>query len=55
MRKCNVCKKEMYEGFYAYDNYYCDCECLDKDYSKEEWNELHNENPDEFYWTIFEE
>ena len=55
MRICKICGEEVYAGFYAYDDYYCDFDCLEEDYLEEEWNKLHDENPDEFYWTTFED
>ena len=55
MRKCTICNNEVEIGYYAQDDYYCSDKCLSKDYTKEEWEMAHQENSDEFYWTIFEE
>lgn len=55
IRKCNECKKEMLSG-YCIDNgleYYCSDNCLYKNYTKEQYNDLY-EN-DIAYWTEWEE
>jgi hypothetical protein len=53
MRICDVCKKEMIDGFCVYDSeYYCSDDCLYSTYSPEEYNELCAE--DEAYYTQWE-
>lgn len=56
-RYCSVCGKEMTEGYYNEDEfqYYCSDECLHKDYTDEEYNELYDEGRGNFYWTSWEE
>lgn len=55
MRNCCKCNKKMFEGYYAAGLYYCDCDCLSKDYKPKEWEEAYNENDDEYYWSTFED
>ena len=54
MRTCEVCHKEMINGYCVHDSeYYCSDECLYSVYSEEEYKELCEE--DEAYWTQWEE
>lgn len=55
MRICKICNEKVEVGYYAQDEYYCSDECLSKDFTSKEWKEAHEENGDEFYWTVFEE
>ena len=55
MRKCTTCNEEVKIGYYAAGEYYCSDDCLTKDFTKEEWNNLYDENDDEYYWTMFED
>ncbi len=54
MRKCNNCDVEMHQG-YVFDgsDYYCTDECLSTVASPQEWEELHNNDSDYFYWTAW--
>lgn len=54
MPECNKCGKKILQGFFAAGNYYCNETCLSKDYSNDEWEKLHNEECDEFYWSEFD-
>ena len=54
-RTCDECKAGMNEGYLAGGKYLCSTECLNKHYTDEEWGKLHAENPDEFYYTAWEE
>lgn len=56
MRKCNNCDAEMHEG-YVFDgsDYYCTDECLSTVASPQEWEKLHNEEADYFYWTAWDD
>lgn len=52
-RICNECGKEMWEG-YCIDNgleYYCSEECLHKNISEEEFEELYDNGNGDSYWT----
>lgn len=43
VRHCDECGQEMWEG-YCIDNgrkYYCCADCLDKNYTEEEWEDLY--------------
>ena len=55
-RYCDICKKEMHEGYYNEDEfkYYCSEECLHHDYTDEEYNELYDNRNGNFYWTSWE-
>lgn len=56
VRHCNECGKEMWEG-YCIDNgleYYCCADCLDKNYTEEEWEDLYATG-DSYYTDWFEE
>lgn len=53
VRHCNKCGKEMWEG-YCIENgmeYYCSEECLHKNISEEEWEELYDEGNGDSYYT----
>lgn len=56
-RYCDICKKEMTEGYYNEDDfkYYCSDKCLLVDYTYEEYEELYNDGNGNFYWTTWEE
>ena len=56
MRKCNNCDAEMHQG-YVFDgsDYYCTDECLSTVASPKQWQKLHNEEADYFYWTTFDD
>lgn len=56
-RYCSICGKEMTEGYYNEDEfqYYCSEECLHKDYTDEEYNELYDNGNGNFYYTSWEE
>lgn len=55
MRTCDICGKELQSGYVIADGeeYYCSDECLGKVYTKEEFNDLYDE--DVAYWTTWEE
>lgn len=55
MRNCIKCNEKVIEGFYASGDYYCSVDCLEKDYSSKEWDDLYKEDNDEFYWSVFED
>jgi hypothetical protein len=51
-RVCEICNKYMYEG-YCIENglaYYCSDECLQRHYTKTEWDEMTKCDGDS-YWT----
>lgn len=57
IRKCSECNKEMTEG-YCIDNgcdYYCSDECLHKNHSKKEFEEMYDNGNGDSYWTAWEE
>lgn len=56
IRKCSHCGKEMKEGYVIAGGleYYCSDECLHKHYTKEEWQEMYDDDGDN-YWTEWEE
>ena len=53
-RQCINCSKDMDSG-YVFDNneYYCSEKCLNTKVTAKEWNKLHTQEPDSFYWTIW--
>lgn len=52
MRECEICCKEMTEGYCVQDTeYYCCDDCLHGVYSKKEYDELFDE--DCAYWTMW--
>ena len=54
MRICEVCNKEMINGYCVQDSeYFCSDECLHTNYSPEEYYELCE--ADSAYWTQWEE
>jgi hypothetical protein len=55
-RRCEKCGKGMIEGFVIDGGaqYYCSEECLHKDVSPEEWEQLYEEGGDS-YWTTWED
>lgn len=56
-RYCNECGKEMNKG-YCIENgieYYCSDECLHKNISEEEFEELYDNGNGDSYWTMWEE
>ena len=56
MRQCTKCENEMSEGFiFDGSDSYCSEECLSDVATPQEWNQLHKEEPDYFYWTQWEE
>ena len=55
MPLCCKCNKKVIEGFHAAGKYYCGADCLEKDYTSEEWDALYKEDSDEFYWSVFED
>ena len=55
-RTCSECNKEMYSG-YVIENgmeYYCSDECLHKNYTEEEFEELYDNGNGDSYWTEWE-
>ncbi len=50
-RRCDECGKGTNAGYYADGPIYCSSECLDKNISPEEWEELYVEGGDDFYYT----
>ena len=57
MRQCNECGKEMHEG-YVIENgieYYCSDKCLEKNITREEFNELYDNGNGDSYWTEWED
>jgi len=56
MRQCVKCGNKMSEGFiFDGSDTYCSDECLSDVATPQEWNKLHKEEPDYFYWTQWEE
>lgn len=54
MRICDVCNKEMINGYCVQDSeYFCSDECLHTTYSPKEYEGLCEE--DSAYWTQWEE
>lgn len=54
-RKCCECSSGMNEGYLVYDSYYCSDECLQRHYTQAEWSELHENEPDQCYYTEWED
>lgn len=55
-RTCTRCKERMKEG-YVFDDgmeYYCSSTCLHSRLDEKEWDALHEELPDDYYWTSWE-
>jgi hypothetical protein len=56
-RKCSKCNKGMNDG-YVYEggcDYYCSDECLNIDFTPQEWAELVGDLEGENYWTEWED
>lgn len=53
VRCCSECGKPMYEGFCIENGaeYYCSEECLHKNLSEEEYNNLYDDGRGDSYWT----
>ena len=53
IRVCSECGKPMTEGFCIEDgaDYYCSEECLHKNLTEEEYNDLYDDGKGESYWT----
>lgn len=52
---CCVCKETCYHSYYyAEGDYYCE-DCHRQHFKWEEWEDLHKEFPDEFYWSCYSE
>lgn len=49
---CQSCDESISEGFVMEGNTYCSIKC--SPHSEEEYNELYEEDPDEYYWTEWE-
>ena len=58
-RDCSMCMAPMWSGFVLEGDTYCDEDCRDfaieKTKSKFNYENLHELNPDEYYWTEWEE
>ena len=57
VRICSECKKIMHDG-YVIDNgleYYCSDECLHKNITEEEYQELYDDGNGDSYWTMWED
>jgi hypothetical protein len=54
VRKCTKCDDEMHQG-YVFDgsDYYCTDECLSTVASPQDWEKLHKNDPEYFYWTAW--
>jgi hypothetical protein len=59
-RICDKCGNGMNDGYIVNggDEYYCSAECLHKDYSPKEWQEMYDESEEnggnDHYWTEWE-
>ena len=51
VRICTVCKKIMIKGYIINGGqaYYCSDECLNKHYTREQWNDMYDEEGDSYY------
>ena len=56
-RICSHCKEEMLEGFCIEDGdaYYCSEDCLLKNMSQEDYDELYDDGNGDTYWTTWED
>jgi len=54
-RICNCCGKGMNEGYFANYEYFCSDSCLRTEFSGAEWEQLANEDDDNYYWTEWED
>lgn len=52
-RVCDICEKGMNEGYVVNngDEYYCSDTCVQKQYTKQQWNQLYKK--DIGYWTTW--
>lgn len=57
IRHCDECGKEMWDGYCigAGIEYYCSDECLHKHYTQEEWEEMYEDDGDNYYTEWYEE
>lgn len=57
VRKCKICGQEMNEGYFIdlgiNGEYYCSEDCLNQDYSKEEWETIYDNPNVDCYWTTW--
>lgn len=53
VRKCSSCNKLMVEGYVIEngESYYCDDQCLEKNMSREEFEELYDDGDGDSYYT----
>lgn len=56
-RQCEHCKQGMNEGYVIAGGvyYYCGIECLHKEVSEAEWEELYGDGDSDSYYTEWEE
>ena len=56
-RQCNECGSGMNEGFVigGGGEYYCNEECLHKNVTPQEWEELTEDEDSDCYWTQWED
>ena len=56
-RTCSVCKLDMYEGFYLAGDYACSSGCRDQWLTANNltWEEVYDEDGDEFYYTDWQD
>ena len=54
-RKCTECNKGMNKGYFDDGNYFCDDDCLNINYTPEQWKQEVKNNPDKCYWTEWNE
>ena len=56
MRKCTQCQANMLDGYVIEDGfaYYCSDDCLEKNMSRQEYEELHDDGEGSSYWTEWE-
>jgi hypothetical protein len=54
-RLCTCCGKGMNEGYFANYEYFCSDSCLRTEFSGSEWEQLTNEDDDNYYWTEWED
>lgn len=57
MRICSHCQKEMSEGYCIEGglDYYCSDDCLEQHMSRDEFNELYDNEEGDSYWTEWED
>lgn len=52
---CNKCKQKcVYDYYYAQGVYYCE-KCIHSVFPEDEWADLHEEYPDEYYYSTCED